>query len=85
MFQGACAGCDNPIQSPVKLTLADNETKDFCSTKCLNNYEKKHGNDEPKKKSKYMKSISSNREGVFLSVSLKNLTTSSQHQMIFGH
>lgn len=48
--RGACVQCDNVIRStPVRLEQKDGSTKDFCSSFCLNAYQKKESQADPKK------------------------------------
>ncbi|XP_012214642.1 polycomb protein Scm isoform X1 [Linepithema humile] len=48
--RGACTQCDSVIKgTPVKLELKDGPTKDFCSSFCLNAYQKKEGQADTKK------------------------------------
>ncbi|KMQ90581.1 polycomb protein scm, partial [Lasius niger] len=48
--RGACVQCDNVIRStPVRLEQKDGPTKDFCSSFCLNAYQKKESQADTKK------------------------------------
>ncbi|XP_029177478.1 polycomb protein Scm [Nylanderia fulva] len=48
--RGACVQCDNVIRNtPVKLEQKDGPTKDFCSSFCLNAYQKKESQADTKK------------------------------------
>ncbi|XP_011874085.1 PREDICTED: polycomb protein Scm [Vollenhovia emeryi] len=48
--RGACAQCDNVIRgTPFKLEQKDGPTKDFCSSFCLNAYQKKETQADAKK------------------------------------
>jgi hypothetical protein len=48
--RGACTQCDSVIKgTPVKLEQKDSPTKDFCSSFCLNAYQKKESQADIKK------------------------------------
>lgn len=49
-MQGTCLQCGNVIRgSPVHLEQPDSPPKDFCSTVCLNKYQKKEAVNDQKR------------------------------------